>query len=134
MTAYYVDTSAALKLLVEESHSREFADFYDAHAATAWVTSSLLRVEMVRLVARSIPALVNDALELLTVFSYITVDDEIIDRAAAEPDRHLRSLDALHLASARLVGTDLAALVTYDTRLRAAAEQAGMTVLSPGAD
>jgi predicted nucleic acid-binding protein len=134
VTTYYIDTSAALKLLVEESHSQNFADFYDANAGAAWLSSSLLRVEMGRAVARVEPALLGQARELLTAFNYIDIDDEIIDAAASEPDRQLRSLDAIHLTSARLVGTELRAFVTYDVRLLAAAARVGMAVVSPGMD
>jgi hypothetical protein len=47
------------------------------------------------------------------------------------PDRLLRSLDAIHLATARLLGTELAALLTYDDRLATAAGDAGIPVLAP---
>jgi predicted nucleic acid-binding protein len=134
VSAYYLDTSAALKLLVDESHSQAFVDFYDAQAGAAWVSSALLRVELGRTVQRAVPALLSQGLELLTAFDYIAIDDEIIDRASSEPDRVLRSLDAIHLASARQLGTDLDALLTYDERLRSAAERAGIAVASPGAD
>jgi len=49
----------------------------------------------------------------------------------AEPHRLLCSLDAIHLATARAVGSDLAAMLTYDERLASAARDAGMEVLSP---
>ncbi len=45
----------------------------------------------------------------------------------------LRTLDAIHLASALDMGADLEAFVTYDARLAAAARDAGLTVVSPGA-
>jgi uncharacterized protein len=54
-----------------------------------------------------------------------------VDGAVNEPDRSLRSLDAIHLATARLLGPDLDALVTYDHRLASAATDAGLAVLSP---
>jgi predicted nucleic acid-binding protein len=48
-----------------------------------------------------------------------------------EPDRMLRSLDAIHLATARIFGSELGALATYDDRLAAAARDAGITVIDP---
>jgi predicted nucleic acid-binding protein len=48
-----------------------------------------------------------------------------------EPDRALRSLDAIHLGTARILAEDLDGLVTYDARLAAAASDAGLPVLSP---
>jgi len=51
--------------------------------------------------------------------------------AMNEPDRSLRSLDAIHLATARVLGPDLDAIVTYDDRLAMASRDAGMIVESP---
>lgn len=131
MSLYYIDTSAALKLLVEESHSLAFAAFYEEHARASWVSSALLRIETIRAVTRVMPATLPDARELLSAFDYVTIDDEIVDAAMNEPDRMLRSLDAIHLATARVLGPDLTGLVTYDDRLAAAANDAGMPVVAP---
>lgn len=131
MNAYYLDTSAALKLLIMESHSRSFAHFYDEHADAAWVSSTLLRVEVMRAVARGRPAAIQNARDLLLAFDYISIDDDIIDAAMNEADRQLRTLDAIHLATARLLGTDLGGLATYDDRLEAAGTTAGMQIISP---
>jgi predicted nucleic acid-binding protein len=91
-----------------------------------------LRVEVVRAVARVLPAAMADARELLTAFDFFAIDDEVIEAAMAESDRMLRSLDAIHLATARMAGSDLTAVLTYDERLATAARDAGMAVLSPG--
>ena len=131
MSLYYADTSAVIKLLVEETDSKAFAAFYDAHADAEWVSSALLRIEVTRSVLRAIPALLPEARDLLLAFSYITIDDEIVDGAAGEPDRGLRSLDAIHLATARLLAPELDGLVTYDERLAKAANEAGLPVASP---
>jgi predicted nucleic acid-binding protein len=131
LSLYYVDTSAALKLLVEEEHSVAFAAFYDGNGNASWVSSALLRIEVMRTVARTWPALAPDARELLQAFDYITIDDDIVDGAMDEPDRLLRSLDAVHLATARVLGTDLTAIATYDVRLAGAARDAGMEVIAP---
>ena len=130
MSVYYVDTSAALKLLVDEEHSRAFAAFYDGNGDASWVSSALLRIELARTVARTWPALAPDARELLQAFDYISIDDDIADDAMGEPGR-LRSLDAIHLATARVLGTDLTAIATYDVRLADAAKDAGMEVVAP---
>lgn len=131
MSLYYADTSAVIKLLAEESHSRAFAAFYDAHAGTEWVSSALLRIEVTRAVTRAKPALLPDARDLLSAFSYIAIDDDIVEGAMNEPDRGLRSLDAIHLATARILGEDLSAIVSYDDRLLKAAEDAGLGTASP---
>lgn len=131
MSLYYADTSAVIKLLAEETHSKAFAAFYDSHADAEWVSSALLRIEVTRAVARAVPALLPDARDLLSAFSCIAIDDEIVEAAMDEPDRALRSLDAIHLATARIVGPDLDGLVTYDIRLTTAASDAGLAVVSP---
>jgi len=131
VSVYYVDTSAALKLLAEESDSQAFAQFYDDNADATWASSALLRIEVVHAVRRALPAALNDARDLLLAFDYVNIDDGIVQAAMDEPDRSLRSLDAIHLATARLFDSDLDGLVTYDERLGQAAIAAGMTVLSP---
>lgn len=131
MTLYYVDTSAVLKMLRAEEHSDAFVRFYDDNSAATWVSSALLYVELLRTVNRYAPLLVADARELLTAFSLVAVNDEVVETAACEPDRMLRSLDAVHLATARLLGAELTAVLTYDDRLAAAATSAGLPVLTP---
>lgn len=134
MSLYYIDTSAALKLLVDETDSQAFASFYDANADATWVSSALLRVELCRTVIRVAPDALGDAWDLLDAFDYLTIDDHVIDGACQEPDQLLRSLDAIHMASARLVGSDLTGVVTYDHRFAAAADAAGLPVLRPSTD
>lgn len=131
MSLYYVDTSAVIKLLAEEEHSLAFAAFYDGHSDAEWVSSALLRVELTRAVNRAAPALLPDARDLLLAFSYVAIDDDIIDGALNEPDRALRSLDAIHLATARILAADLNAVVAYDRRLVRAAADAGLPTVSP---
>jgi uncharacterized protein len=131
VSLYYADTSAAIKLLVEETDSRAFAAFYDAHPDAEWVSSALLRVEVTRAVARALPALLPEARDLLLAFSYIAIDDDIIEGAMDEPDRGLRSLDAIHLATARIFAPELDAIATYDGRLIKAANDAGLDTVSP---
>ena len=57
MTLYYADTSAVIKLLAQEEHSRAFADFYDTETDAEWVSSALLRIELTRVVLRAMPTL-----------------------------------------------------------------------------
>jgi hypothetical protein len=80
------------------------------------------------------PALLPDARDLLTAFSCIAIDDDIVEAAMNEPARGLRSLDAIHLATARLLAPDLDAIVSYDDRLIKAATDVGLVTASPGAD
>jgi uncharacterized protein len=105
------------------SHSR--------HADAEWVSSTLLRIEVTRAVIRAMPVLLPDARDLLLAFSCISIDDDIVSGAMNEPDRGLGSLDAIHLATARVLGPDLDAIVSYDDRLLKAAGDAGLATVSP---
>jgi predicted nucleic acid-binding protein len=131
VSLYYADTSAVIKLLAEESHSRAFAAFYDGRTDAEWVSSALLRIELTRVVTRAMPALLPDARDLLSAFSYIAIDNDVVEGAMNEPDRGLRSLDAIHLATARILSGDLSAIVSYDDRLLKAAADAGLGTESP---
>jgi predicted nucleic acid-binding protein len=70
---------------------------------------------------------VRAALDRVTL---IRLDDELLDKAA-DLTPPLRSLDAIHLAAARELGTDLAAVVTYDERMTRAARELGLEVVAP---
>jgi uncharacterized protein len=132
VSLYYADTSAVIKLLAEEKHSVALATFYDEHTDAEWVSSALLKIELTRAVSRVMPVLMPDARDLLRAFSYVSIDDDIVEAAMNEPDRGLRSLDAIHLATARIFGNELDALVSYDDRLLRAAGEAGLPTAAPG--
>ena len=68
--------------------------------------------------------------DLLTAFSFVAIDD-IMEAAMNEPDRGLRSLDAIHLATTRILGEELNAIVSYDDRLLKAATDAGLATACP---
>jgi predicted nucleic acid-binding protein len=131
MALYYLDTSAAFKLLAAEEHAEAFLAFYREHRSDNWISSDLLGIEVSRAVARTWPALIPDAQRLIDAFEYVQMDEDVVRTAIVEPDRLLRSLDAIHLATARLLGPELTALVTYDERLATAAVDAGVAVLAP---
>jgi hypothetical protein len=101
------------------------------HAVAERVSSALLRIELARAVIRAMPALLPDARDLLLAFSSIAIDDDVVESAMNEPDRGLRSLDAIHPGTARILGPDLDAIVSYDDRLIKAAQDAGLGTVSP---
>jgi len=131
VSLYYADTSAVLKLLVEEDHSSAMAGFFDEHEDWPWVSSALLQIEVVRAVMRVLPAALPEARELLEAFFFVPIDGDVIGRAMIEPDAGLRSLDAIHLATARVLADDLDAVVSYDERLLTATTDAGLPTVSP---
>ncbi|MGH3184045.1 MAG: PIN domain-containing protein, partial [Streptosporangiaceae bacterium] len=76
---------------------------------------------------RQVPA----ARRLLRAVRMIRVDEPLLDRAADLEPGELRTLDAIHLASALEIGRDLGVMIAYDIRLKAAAQAYGLTVESP---
>ena len=126
----YLDTSAYLKLFVEEAESRTLSADVESRrtAGHRFVSSMLLVTEMHRAAHRlGIPRdVIDDELSKLTLVSVV---DETFRRAGTFPDPALRSLDALHLATAIECGAQT--LLTYDHRQAAAAAAAGITVHSP---
>lgn len=96
-----------------------------------FVSSSLLGVEALRACARYGPGYERAAREWMEGVSLLPVDDGILDIAAELEPRGLRSLDALHLATAISIGNEVGAFLTYDNRLVSAAEENGLTVAQP---
>jgi predicted nucleic acid-binding protein len=93
-------------------------------------TSRLASVEVVRAAVIANPAEgLERARSLLEGCALIDVDAEILEHASRLVNRRLRTLDAIHLASALLVGPE--AVVAYDSRLLEAAELAGLRSVSP---
>jgi uncharacterized protein len=126
----YLDSSALIKLVIREPESdalRVELAFWHRHA-----TSALARTEVVRAAARVAFAARERARRIVVAVSLIAVTDEILDQAADLRPPALRSLDALHLASALSLKEVLGPVVTYDLRLAQAAEAVGLDVLAPG--
>src|ERR1700735_1347239 len=114
MGLYYLDTSAAFKLLAAEEHAEAFLAFYREHRSDNWISSDLLPIEVSRAVARTWPALIPDAQRLLDAFEYVQIDEDVVRTSIVEPDRLLGSLDAIHLATARLPRPEPPALGSCD--------------------
>ncbi|MGH3873087.1 MAG: type II toxin-antitoxin system VapC family toxin [Pseudonocardiaceae bacterium] len=130
----YLDTAALVKLIRREPESDALADWLDARANTTPVTSALLEVELPRALRRTEPALVTAAPALLERIARYEIDELVRTTAAGYPSADLRSLDAIHLATAHAVfGGRLTSFVSYDKRLLSVAEAIGLPVASPGA-
>lgn len=125
----YVDTSALLKLVLPEAESAA-VDAYVADAVL--VSSNLLVVEARRGTLRRSPRRLPRLDIVLTRVEMIEMSPAVIESASRLPDPMLRSLDAIHLATALIVRDELDAVLTYDDRLAAAAASHGLTVESPG--
>jgi predicted nucleic acid-binding protein len=128
----YLDACAVMKLIRKEEHSNALA----AHLASATgdiISSELTRTEvcrtLVRLGQREQARVESD--ELLADIAHLPVST-VIDLAGDLPNRNLRSLDALHMATAQLLGPAVTEFITYDKRLAKAAEDAGLPLVMPG--
>ncbi len=128
----YLDTSAFVKLIWAEAESDELGRYLAQWAATPLVSSSLLTVETRRAVQREDPSALSRADLLLTRVGRIGMTASLVESASRLPDRSLRSLDAIHLATALVLRDELHAVVTYDKRLAAVAEAHHLPVDSPG--
>jgi uncharacterized protein len=85
----------------------------------------------VRAVRRHGPPAIGRARQLVERFELVCIDDPLLDSAALLPVEDLRSLDAIHLAAAQRLGSDLSVLVSYDDRMVTAARAMGIRVTSP---
>ena len=101
--------------------------------ASEIVSSEIAQTEVIRAVARRHAGLAEAAEDLLADIGLVAVNTVVTMAGGVDPPPALRSLDALHVASARRLEGDLAALVTYDRRMIDAARMAGLPVASPGA-
>jgi hypothetical protein len=129
----YLDTSALMKLIRREAESDTLADWLDAQMPAPWVSSTLIEVELPRAVRRIAPSLLAGVPPIVARVARYEIDEVVRAAAAAYPDTALRSLDAIHLATAHAVfGAQLTAFVTYDERLLNAAAAAGLPTAAPG--
>ncbi len=126
---YYLDTSAAVKLLIAGEGTDSLVRWLDSHEEQVF-SSDLLRTELLRVTRRIAPDLMVQARAILDALVLLTLSTELCERAAILEPRLLRSLDAIHLAAAMEMGDGLRGLVTYDRRLAAGAESLGIKVLT----
>ena len=128
----YLDSSAIVKLVQREAESNALRRFLRRHRDDRRVTSALARVEVVRAISGGGPAAIAHARRQLARVDEIAIDRDLLDTAATiAPGERLRSLDAIHLASAQALAPDLRAVVTYDQRMAAAGHTLGMTIEAP---
>lgn len=132
MAALYLDSSAIVKLVVDERESGALRSFLRRRRSSI-VASAIARVEVVRAVHSQGAEATGRARIVIGRLRLVGVDDIILDDAASLAGPTLRSLDALHLATARALGRDVAAIVTYDDRMADAARAVDFDVRAPGA-
>lgn len=127
--AFYLDSSAIVKLAVAEKESPALRRYLRRRAPL--VVSALARNEVARALLPLGPAAVQRGHEVLSRIELIRVSDRILLDAGSLLPAQLRSLDAIHLATMRQLGGALRHVVTYDSRMAAAASAMGMTTVAP---
>ncbi len=130
MTISYLDTSAAMKLVLDEPQSDALTEELAGRDDRRLVSSWLLHTEMHCAAGRHPEDVDLDAVRSV-LDSVSLIDVARGDLLAAGTHAPLRSNDAIHLAVALRVGAD--EIVTYDGELIERATAAGMPVLSPQA-
>ena len=126
----YLDASALVKLVVTEKETPALKAFLASH--TARVSSALVRVEVPLAVHRHGPGSSQRAARLIARIDLIALDDETLDAAGRLHDVGVRSLDAIHVASALRLEGEVSTLVTYDKRMQDAAVAVGLRWHAPG--
>lgn len=131
----YLDSSAVVKLVRREPGSVDLVEWLAERQTTALVSSTLVEVEVPRALRRYAAEALIGAPAVLARLYRLEIDATVRATAAAYENSTLRSLDAIHLASAQIVrgGHDaLEAFLAYDERLLASAAALGFPVASPG--
>jgi uncharacterized protein len=129
MRATYLDSSAIVKLVVAEPESRALR----AHLRRRkpLLSSALARTEVVRALLPAGAIAMARGREVLRRLDLIRINDRVLDMAGTLQPAQVRSLDAIHLATAQLLGEDLNQIITYDDRMADAARSLGLRTTSP---
>lgn len=125
----YVDSSAIVKLAVAEPESRALRGYLSRRQPL--VSSALARTEVARALLPSGPEAMARGQEALRRIQLVRVNDRVLTEAGRMTPVELRSLDAIHLASARQLGSAVKQIVTYDERMASAAQASGWSVVAP---
>lgn len=131
MAATYLDSSALVKLVIDEPESKALR----AHLRrrTTLVSSALARTEVLRALHLEGDEGIARGRTVIGRVELIRVNDSVLNEAGVLQPPELRSLDAIHLVTARHLGSDLSHIVTYDDRMLEGANLLGLRALSPRA-
>ncbi len=130
----YVDTSAVAKLFLAEKETPNLRLWFSQQRRPHLVSSALMGVELIRLLGTVSPTTVAVAESFLaTDVDIVEITPPILDDATHVSPPRLRTLDAIHLATALDLSDVVETILTYDTVLADATRAAGLTVISPGA-
>ena len=128
MRNIYIDSSAILKLIVQEKES----DAVRSISRARFITSEISRVEIIRTVLRNEPKALKVAEGVLKNLNILTIDSATLTQAERLPERiNIRGLDAIHLAAAGKLGLRISVILTYDKQMAKAARELGFEVMAP---
>ncbi|HEV7760329.1 MAG TPA: type II toxin-antitoxin system VapC family toxin [Acidimicrobiales bacterium] len=127
--ATYLDSSAIVKLVVREPESTALRRYL--RGKRPLVTSALARTEVARALLPFGREPVERGDDVLSRLDLVRVNDRVLTAAGVLSPPELRSLDAIHLATAQQLGSDLVRICTYDDRMALAAKDLGWTVVAP---
>jgi uncharacterized protein len=129
MRATYLDSSALVKLVIAEPESNALR----AHLRRRrpLVSSALARTEVLRALLPAGETALSRGRDVFRRLDLVRINDRVLDAAGILEPAQIRSLDAIHVATAHLIGEDLGQLVTYDDRMVDAARQVGLKTASP---
>ena len=127
-TVAYVDASALVKLVVDEPESPSMFRWYVGSERLATSTIGIIETRRAANRRGHDPVHLESVLRSLVV---LEVDDIVANVASRVSPLALRTLDAIHLATAMAIGTEIGAFVTYDDRLAEAARVVGLPVMRP---
>lgn len=130
MHASYLDSSAIVKLAVAEPESTALRAYLRRRRPL--VSSALARTEVLRALLPAGQRALARGREVLRRVDLVRVNDRVLDAAGILEPAQMRTLDAIHIATAQLLGADLGQLITYDDRMAAAATQLGLKIAAPG--
>ena len=130
MSALYLDSSAFVKVIIDEPESTALRRFLGGSQARR-VSSAIVRTEAMRAVRHVDPEALVNVRGALRRIDLVGIDDRILEAAGILEPRIVRTLDAIHLATALAIGDDLDALVTYDDRMADGAHLLGLKVARP---
>jgi predicted nucleic acid-binding protein len=127
--SWYLDSSAVLKLLINEKESVALTGFIDFKVTS----SALTRVEVIRTLHKIAPEKVEEAKVILKGFDVIPINTAVLNIAESfDSSITLRSLDALHVATVLFLEKTVNGLISYDKAMIVNAKQLGIATISPG--
>lgn len=125
----YLDSSAIVKLVVPEPETKALGDLLRSWPER--VSSVIARIEVERVARRIGGGAIRRARSVLSRLALVEMDEAVVRMAAGLQPAELRTLDAIHLATALSLGEDLGVLCAYDVRIGSASAAAGVKVVAP---